>query len=135
MEFTLENQTHYAIQAYTDEAITVAVHEEFAQAASTVLVKAIASPFILSIDSLIESWEPALISESSSADFQSLLDYCPEVVILGTGKSVVFPPSGALQAFYTRNIGVEIMDTGAACRTFNVLASENRKVIAGFMQF
>lgn len=134
MEFTLENHTHYAIQAYTDEAITVAINEEFTQAASTLMVKNINQPFILSIDTLMEDWQPAEIPIASPIDFQALLDYAPEVVILGTGQRVTFPPADALQAFYQRNIGVEIMDTGAACRTFNVLASENRKVIAGFMQ-
>ncbi|HLZ99526.1 MAG TPA: MTH938/NDUFAF3 family protein [Steroidobacteraceae bacterium] len=59
-----------------------------------------------------------------------LLDMRPEVVLIGTGRQQVFPvPSFSVQ-FLKAGIGFEAMDTGAACRTFNVLVSEQRQVVA-----
>jgi uncharacterized protein len=54
----------------------------------------------------------------------------PEVVLLGTGPRQVFPPAGFRARFLSAGIGIEVMDTGAACRTFNVLVGEQRRVVA-----
>jgi uncharacterized protein len=54
----------------------------------------------------------------------------PEVLLLGTGSRQHFPAPASLQALYAANIGFEVMDTRAACRTFNILAAEGRRVIA-----
>ena len=57
----------------------------------------------------------------------------PEVVLLGTGQRQIFPASSFRSQFVSAGIGVEIMDTGAACRTFNVLVAERRRVVAVLM--
>jgi len=54
----------------------------------------------------------------------------PEVVILGTGEKQQFPPINIMQCFIAQQIGVEVMNTNAACRTYNVLMSESRRVVA-----
>ncbi|MGL6295748.1 MAG: Mth938-like domain-containing protein, partial [Plesiomonas sp.] len=56
--------------------------------------------------------------------------YQPEVVLLGTGKTIRFPHPKLYQALAAAHIGLDVMDTGAVCRTFNILTSENRKVVA-----
>ena len=57
----------------------------------------------------------------------------PEVVLLGTGSAQDFPPREALIPMLRRQIGVEVMDNAAAARTFNLLASEYRRVVAAFI--
>jgi len=57
----------------------------------------------------------------------------PEVVLLGTGRSQIFPPASFGAEFLRAGIGFEVMDTGAACRTFNVLVGEQRRVVGLLM--
>jgi uncharacterized protein len=58
-----------------------------------------------------------------------ILAFAPEVVLLGTGRRQIFPPAFFGAEFLKAGIGFEVMDTGAACRTFNVLAGERRQVV------
>ncbi len=62
-----------------------------------------------------------------------ILEHEPEVVLLGTGQRQVFPPPGFGARFLQAGIGFEVMDTGAACRTYNVLVTEQRRVVALLM--
>jgi uncharacterized protein len=57
----------------------------------------------------------------------------PEIVLIGTGSKQIFLPPELMMFFYSRNTGFEVMTTDAACRTFNVLASEGRKVVAALL--
>ena len=59
-----------------------------------------------------------------------ILEFAPEVVLLGTGRRQMFPAAFFGAEFLKAGIGFEVMDTGAACRTFNVLAGEQRQVVA-----
>lgn len=63
-----------------------------------------------------------------------LLAFGPEVVLLGTGERQRFPTPEVLQPLARAGIGVEVMTTAAACRTYNILMSEGRRVIAAFLQ-
>jgi uncharacterized protein len=89
--------------------------------------------FILSPMTLIEDWRPAGIDELTAEDMEPLLALQPSVVLLGTGSRQRFPSSAVIAACLTRGIGIEVMDNAAAARTFNVLATEARKVVAGFL--
>ncbi|PJK06293.1 hypothetical protein CO610_10785 [Lysobacteraceae bacterium NML95-0200] len=89
--------------------------------------------FILSPQQLIENWPISQATELDAAAMQSLVVLQPEVVILGTGNTQTFPPAEALAACLLRGIGIECMSNAAAARTFNVLAGEGRKVVAGFI--
>jgi len=60
----------------------------------------------------------------------SILALEPELVLLGTGARQIFPPAIFGAEFLRRGIGFEVMDSGAACRTFNVLVTERRRVVA-----
>jgi len=57
----------------------------------------------------------------------------PELVLLGTGQRQIFPAASFRSQFVSAGIGLEVMDTGAACRTFNVLVAERRRVVAVLM--
>jgi uncharacterized protein len=54
-------------------------------------------------------------------------------LLLGTGRTMAFPPAGAREALADAGIGFEIMDTGAACRTYNILLAEQRQVAAALI--
>jgi uncharacterized protein len=89
--------------------------------------------FILTPSTLVEDWRPLHIEDLQPADFGPLLVLEPVIVILGTGKVQRFPSQAVLAACLTRGIGIEAMDNAAAARTFNVLATEGRRVAAGFL--
>jgi len=77
---------------------------------------------------------PVIDFESlQAADFASLLDWDIELVLFGSGPRVRFPKPEWLAGLYAKRIGVETMDTQAACRTFNFLAGEGRKVAAALL--
>jgi uncharacterized protein len=88
---------------------------------------------ILYPDRVDPLWPPQGIATLTVADIQFLLETRPEVVLLGTGIRQVFPSDDVLRIGIELGIGVEVMNTMAACRTFNVLAAENRHVVAGLI--
>lgn len=79
----------------------------------------------------INSWLPQNIFDFKTEHFLSFTQEQeqPEIVLLGTGKKLAFPSQDCLSLLQQSNIGYEVMDTAAACRTFNVLAAEGRDVI------
>lgn len=82
---------------------------------------------------IVGDWEPQRLDDVTDADFGPLLARQPEVVLLGTGAQQQFLSPKRQMVFYRQGIGIEIMTTPAACRTFNVLASEHRDVIAALL--
>jgi uncharacterized protein len=72
-------------------------------------------------------------AELQSAHFDELAALEPELVLFGSGLRIQFPPPQWLTALFSRRIGVETMDTQAACRTYNFLAGEGRKVVAALL--
>ena len=89
--------------------------------------------FILTPHELHEDWRPASSQDLVADDMQALLDLNPVLVILGTGTRQQFPSAAVMAACLTRGVGIEVMDNAAAARTFNVLATEGRKVVAAFI--
>jgi uncharacterized protein len=88
---------------------------------------------IISPHFLIEDWRPQTISELQSKDLQIICEKKPELLLLGTGEKQVFPQPKLFADIYKLGIGIEIMTTAAACRTYNVLLAEDRNVIAALI--
>jgi uncharacterized protein len=84
----------------------------------------------LTAERLLGIWPTTPVKDLSAADFERVFDVDPDVVLLGTGDSNVFPPRELMFAFARKGVGLEVMDTAAAARTFNVLANEGRRVAA-----
>jgi uncharacterized protein len=84
----------------------------------------------LTSDTVIDDWPVDCVADLTEGDFAALLDTEPEVIILGTGATNIFPPRDLVFALARRGVGFEVMGTPAAARTFNVLAGENRRVVA-----
>jgi uncharacterized protein len=78
-------------------------------------------------------WPPASTEELAAEHFDALLRWQPELVIFGSGARLRFVAPALLRGLIERRIGVETMDTAAACRTYNVLAAEGRTVLAALL--
>ncbi len=81
----------------------------------------------------ILDWPSGNVARLEESDFASLLALEPEVIVLGTGWQSVIPPRELVFAMARRGIGFETMTTPAACRTFNILVQEERRVAAVFL--
>lgn len=89
--------------------------------------------FVLAPDTLVETWPVRDVAAMSPADLEPLFALSPELILLGCGDRQTFPPTATLAACLSRGIGLETMTNAAAARTFNVLAGEGRRVVAGFV--
>lgn len=82
---------------------------------------------------LVDDWRPDSIDELTADDLGSVAQLGVELVILGTGARQVFPPAHILEPLITAAVGFEVMDSAAAARTYNILASEGRNVAAAIL--
>ena len=81
----------------------------------------------------LEQWRPQTFAALTMADLEPIFELQPEIVVLGTGTRQRFPDAKLLGALLARGIGCEVMNTAAACRTYNVLVSEDRPVVAALL--
>jgi uncharacterized protein len=91
------------------------------------------SALILSARELIPDWPVKSVAEIAEWHLEKILGLNPEVVLIGTGSRQAFLPPELMMFFHDRHIGIEVMSTDAACRTFNVLVSESRNVAAALI--
>ena len=91
------------------------------------------SSLILARDRVIENWGVADAASMTPEHAEPILALKPDVVLLGTGASQRFPSQAVLGAFLQHGVGVEVMDNAAAARTWDILASEGRNVVAAFV--
>lgn len=89
--------------------------------------------FVIAPDALVEDWPVRDVTAMGPADLEQLLALSPEVVVLGTGDRQAFPPAEVMATCMSRGIGLESMTNAAAARTYQVLAGEGRRVVAGFV--
>ena len=111
------NSANYKISGYDHESIGI---NGLAHTHSLVL-----SPM-----ELLSTWEPVKYDNLLAEHLDAIYAMKPEIIILGTGQKQRFPPPEILRRLGKEQIGYEIMDTQAACRTFNILMAEDRTVVA-----
>ena len=80
-----------------------------------------------------QPWQVESVEALSAEHFERLLAFEPELVVFGSGARLRFAPPALARSLFERRVGVETMDTSAACRTFNVLAGERRRVVAALI--
>ncbi len=90
---------------------------------------------IVAPDRIIETWDVESPATLGAADLAPAVELAPEIILLGTGNQVTLPDLDLMAALAERAIGLEIMSTPAACRTFNVLVNEQRRVVAALFNF
>lgn len=136
MKFELEQPPELRIHAYDTGTITLTVPAdlqlELRVDPETGLCQ-ITESLILTGRQVIAEWGPNQLKELTAAHMEMILDLDPELVLLGTGTKQQFPPMDVLSRFHQAQIGVEVMDTAAACRTFNILVAEGRHVVAALL--
>ena len=81
----------------------------------------------------VRPWGAAGFESLTAEHFEAIAALEPELVVFGSGTRIRFPSPALLQALMSRRIGLETMDTAAACRTYNVLLAEGRSVIAALL--
>jgi len=88
---------------------------------------------IIMPDRIIENWQAKTFEQLAAEHFELLLPFQPEIVLLGTGTTLRFPCPSITKELISLKIGVEVMDTSAACRTYNILMAEGRNVAAALL--
>jgi uncharacterized protein len=84
-------------------------------------------------DRLIENWDAKTFEQLTTEHFEFVLSLQPEMVLFGTGATLRFPHPTLTRTLIESRIGVEVMDTAAACRTYNILTAEGRRVAAALL--
>ncbi len=78
-------------------------------------------------------WDCARFEDLTAAHFAQLVLHRPELVVFGSGDKLRFPPPALIRPLVEAGIGIETMGTPAACRTYNILAGEGRRVVAALL--
>ncbi|MGH8295400.1 MAG: Mth938-like domain-containing protein [Steroidobacteraceae bacterium] len=118
MKFTLESSSRVnLVRAYSRAELLIGETR-------------VQSSCIVCADRLITDWPPARLEALSPEHLEAIFALEPEVALLGTGERQRFPPPGIRAAFTARGVGLEVMDLGAACRTYNILVQEERHAVA-----
>lgn len=121
MPLTLdENDANYQIRAYKPG---------FIQVNDEILTQSI----LIAADKLVTNWAPQRIGELTRGDLDAVVEWRPAILIIGTGETLVFPGLEVYGDLLNLGIGVEVMNTGAACRTFNALTAEGRDVVGALV--
>ena len=108
------------ITAYSEQSISVN-HQRFEHS------------LIVAPTQLISDWKTSAFKQLQESDFEKIASLKPEVVLLGTGKQHQFIHPRLIKVLTEANVAVECMSTDAACRTYNILMSEGRKVVAALI--
>lgn len=95
--------------------------------------KRYSSSLVVSGDRLVVDWPAGSVDALAADHLAAILELKPEVAILGTGSAFRFPDPARLAPLHQARIGVEVMDTPAACRTYNILLAEGRGVVAALI--
>ena len=120
MKFTRDQISHITIRRVESGAILVGD-------------QLLSDNFALTSDEIFLDWQATVIDELSEDDFEPLIASQPELILLGTGSKPQFPPRELVFSLARQGIGLEAMDTAAACRTFNILIADGRRVAAVFI--
>ena len=121
MELRIENPSlSHSFQSFDGNAVVVGG-------------KRFTASLVITPDQIYSDWPPKRANLLTIDDLQIILDLKPELAIIGTGVRQYFPDPRLLARFMQAGVGIEFMDTRAACRTFNVLSTEERDIAAGII--
>lgn len=121
MKFSLADPGDgYSISAYSDTELVIG---ELRFSSSVIVLP----------ERIISDWPKRSMDQLQRSDFELLLDLQPDLVLLGTGLEQHFPPAELYTCLTAARIGLEVMTTPAACRTYNILMSEGRRVAAALI--
>ncbi len=145
MQFNQEiNPTQYTIRAYGPGEITITLPWEAAEPApeavdaigpeaTRIRQEVLTRSLVITPEHLDRDWPPQAYDDLESAHFEAVAALEPEVVLLGTGARLRWPDPTIIAPLMQAGIGFEVMDTAAACRTYNILMADGRRVAAALM--
>lgn len=128
MKFILENTRGVHIHGYQPGELTLKLPT--GNTANPHQLMTYHSSLILTNAESVEDWAVSHADELTTQHFELAWQARPEIVLFGSGRRMKFPAHEISQEFALKGIGFEAMDTSAACRTYNVLMSEGRDVMA-----
>jgi uncharacterized protein len=105
----------------------------YAADAVTIGEETIRSSCIIGATTLLRDWSPRDVDSLTAEHLAAIWALKPEVVVLATGAQQRFPRAALRAEFTTRKIGIEVMEIGAACRTYNVLLGEERNALLALL--
>jgi len=120
IELDTISRDQYRIESYSNETVVING-------------TGYSSSLIISPKKLVTGWQVSAFTDLAAQHIDTITELEPEIIILGTGKKVRFPDPQIIAGIFSRDIGFEVMDTGAACRCYNLLVSEDRRVAAGLI--
>jgi len=121
MKFAQDSRDEgYVITAYGDNSVSIN-GKPFEQS------------LIITRTKLNENWDVAVVELLQAEHIDQILAFNPELIIIGTGDKLIFPAVEVYSGIIEHGIGVDFMDTRAACRTYNILMTEGRDVVAGLI--
>ncbi len=106
---------------------------EYGEGYVTINEERLTASVVVMPERLIRGWGPEAVPDLDTTHLQVVADLNPEVVLIGTGRFQTFPRSELLSPLLSNGVGFEIMDTTAACRTYNILMAEGRTVAAALL--
>jgi len=130
MRFNQESDpTYYSIRAYEQTHIDIKIPASVAIENNTDQALRLTQSFIMSPQYLIQNWDIRSVAELNRTLFGQIVEIKPEIILLGTGTELAFPDQAITAAALEIGIGVDTMDSSAACRTYNILMLEGRQVV------
>ena len=120
IELTLGNDDFNTISSYSEDSFTVNEH-------------VYSTGIIISAKELIAPWPVNTFDQIVLAHIEQIIALDPEIIIIGSGIGIKFLPEEYSAIALAKDIGIEYMDSGGACRCYNLLLDEGRKVVAGLL--
>ena len=120
MQIQLEPGDNHSICSYDKNYVVIMGHEY-------------TKSLLITSDQIISPWTVSNLDLLTLVDFDAILNNQPEIILIGHTESQINRPYNLIQELSIRRIGIELSDIGAACRTFNVLLNENRRVVLALM--
>ena len=141
MQVSLDiDPTHYRIHGYSDGEIVVAAPVAIDDKVVPLRGEGpvdrrehLRRSLVIHPDGLIRDWAPQTLSALGPGDLEIFAGLGLEILILGTGQRLEWPDPALLAPLHDLGIGIEVMDTRAACRTYNILMADQRRVAAALI--
>ena len=121
MQFSREDTPRHAVTRYDAASVRVAGTDY-------------AGSLAITAESILTDWRCTDVTALDAAKLAPLVALEPEAIVLGVGEAVRFPPAEALRSVMRAGVGIEVMNDGAAVRTFNVMLAEGRRVVLGLVR-
>lgn len=145
MQFNLEiNRDQYTIRAYGPGSVTITIPWEADDPAPDALdaigpeatrqrQEILTHSAVITPTRLLRNWTPQSFDDLQAVHMETVAELAPEIVLLGTGDVLQWPDGAVVASLAAAGIGFEVMNTAAACRTYNILMGDGRRVAAALL--